>query len=115
MDLQRWEKSMQNFDMDIINRRLACHGELVVLPKHYGTLNSEYVIEEKLCDIMKPCKSFADVRFMHFSALPLEKPWSHSLDSIKTKYEISAQEFVQSWFEIADEVCPGLVHNGHNH
>ena len=100
-------KSRQYFDMDILNQRLACHNELMVLPKHYGTLNSEYLIKEKLSDIMKPCKSFADVRFMHFSGLG--KPWSHHLNSYKTKYEISAQDFIQNWFKIANDVCPSLV------
>jgi hypothetical protein len=44
--------------MDIINQRLACRGELVVLPKHYGTLNSEYMKDEKLANKMKEFKEF---------------------------------------------------------
>ena len=49
-------KVRQYFDMDIINQRLACNAELVVLPKHYGTLNSEYVKSDKLSQKMKACK-----------------------------------------------------------
>ena len=103
------QKSRQYFDMDIINQRLACHGELLVLPKHYGTLNSEYLNlpEQKLAKVMEPCKNFEDVKFMHFSGLG--KPWSHTLSSYAQKYEKDARPFVEKWFKYGSELCPQLV------
>ena len=32
----------ENYDMDIVNAEFACGGEVLVLPKMYGTLDSEY-------------------------------------------------------------------------
>ena len=89
----------QYFDMDIINQRLACHAELVVLPKHYGTLNSEYLKNEKLGAKMRACKMFQNVKFMHFSGLG--KPWSHTLSIYIKKYEKVAQPLIKTWIKYA--------------
>ena len=35
-------KMMDNFDMNIVNIEFACSGDVLVLPKMYGTLDSEY-------------------------------------------------------------------------
>ena len=35
-------ESMDNFDMNILNIEFACSGDVLVLPKMYGTLDSEY-------------------------------------------------------------------------
>ena len=93
--------------MDIINQRLACRGELVVLPKHYGTLNSEYMKDENLANRMKECKDFKKVKFMHFSGAG--KPWSHKLSAYLDKYEENAKPLVKKWFEFAKETCPSMI------
>ena len=36
---------MDNFDMNIVNIEFACSGDVLVLPKMYGTLDSEYARE----------------------------------------------------------------------
>ena len=103
-------KVRQYFDMDIINQRLACKGEMVVLPKHYGTLNSEYMKNENLAKKMKTCKNFQQVKYMHFSGAG--KPWSHlgkRLPTYLDKYENDAKPLVKKWFEIANETCHGLL------
>ena len=102
------KKTRQYFDMDIINQRLACNGELIVLPKHYGTLNSEYLNSEKLSHRYEQCKDFEQVQYMHFSGLG--KPWSHSLASYENRYEASARPLVRTWFNLAKETCPWIVH-----
>ena len=33
---------LDNFDMDIINIEFSCSGDILILPKMYGTLDSEY-------------------------------------------------------------------------
>ncbi len=33
---------MENFDMDIINIEFTCRGQILILPKAYGTLDGEY-------------------------------------------------------------------------
>ncbi len=37
-----------NFDMDILNREFSCTDSILVLPKHYGTLDSEYYERDDL-------------------------------------------------------------------
>ena len=101
------KKVRQYFDMDIINQRLACHGQLVVLPKHYGTLNSEYLKSAKLSDKMRPCKNFSQVQFLHFSELG--KPWSHHLSNYVGLYEDQVQPLIQTWFKTAKEICPESI------
>ena len=59
----------QLFDMDIINRKFACHGKIVVLPKFYGTLNSEFLQSERLSQKFDQCKDVKKVYYMHFSGL----------------------------------------------
>ena len=93
--------------MDIINQRLACHGELLVLPKHYGTLNSEYMRTEKLAMKMRKCKKFQQVRFMHFSGSG--KPWSHTFSTYINKYEDEAKPLIEKWFNYANETCPSMI------
>ena len=101
------KKTRQYFDMDIINQRLACNGEMMVLPKHYGTLNSEYLINQKLSQKYSLCKDFNQVQYMHFSGLG--KPWSHSLANYEKKYEESARPLIRTWFELAHDTCPWIV------
>ena len=101
------KKTRQYFDMDIINQRLACNGEMMVLPKHYGTLNSEYLIKEKASQKFSLCKDFKQVQYMHFSGLG--KPWSHSLANYEQKYEESARPLIRTWFELAHDTCPWIV------
>ena len=100
-------KKRQYFDMDIINNRLVCNGELLVLPKHYGTLNSEYISSEKLSQKFKVCKDFDQVQYLHFSGLG--KPWSHQLSSYQNRYENEAKPLIQTWFKLAKETCPWIV------
>ena len=92
--------------MDILNQRLACKGEMLVIPKHYGTLNSEYIKNENLAKKMKTCKDFQQVKYMHFSGAG--KPWSYfgvKLNAYLDKYEEDAKPLVKKWFELADETC----------
>lgn len=50
---EKSEVKRQNFDMDIMNIEFGCAEEILVLPKVYGTIDSEYNESEKLFQILK--------------------------------------------------------------
>ena len=61
--------------MDILNQRFSCNHEILILPKNYGTLNSEYLKSEKLSSKLSKCKEIKKVYYLHFSGKG--KPWQH--------------------------------------
>jgi hypothetical protein len=36
----------ENFDMDIIHKEFCCKNNILVLPKQYGTLDSEFILTQ---------------------------------------------------------------------
>ena len=102
-------KSLQreNFDMDIINMEFTCKGEILVLPKMYGTLNSEYSAGDSLSKRVAQCKNFSQVRYMHFSADG--KPWSKRREAISYRGMYPDKEVADlhiEWHKLAKEACP---------
>ena len=73
--------------MDILNQRFSCQYEVFVLPKHYGTLNSEYLSTEKLSGRLAKCKEVKKVYYMHFSGLG--KPWQLQNKDLKARIIMS--------------------------
>ena len=98
--------------MDILNMEFACNKEILVLPKMYGTLNSEYMRGLKLYGQMSACRSFNSVRFLHFSGYG--KPWERAsqprrmLDYIQMHSD-DVRPIVYDWFRQAHDSCPWLV------
>ena len=39
---------LENFDMEIIHKEFCCNDEVLVLPKHYGTLDTEFLLTQVL-------------------------------------------------------------------
>jgi hypothetical protein len=54
--------------MDILNTEFACNHEILILPKNYGNLNSEFFIAER-----SNCTNFSLCQYVHFTAKG--KPW----------------------------------------
>ena len=84
--------------MDIINQRFSCRSEVLVLPKHYGTLNSEYLSTEKLSKRLAECKTIKKVYYLHFSGL--SKPWQWHTEDIKEyleNYEMQIKPLIAKW------------------
>ena len=103
----KWTKSLkrQLYDMDILNQRFSCRYEVLVLPKHYGTLNSEYLSNEKLSRILAKCKEIKKVYYLHFSGLG--KPWQHAEDikDYLDSYEMQIQPFMARWLSLFSILC----------
>ena len=103
--------SQQNYDMDIINLELSCQDEVLVLPKHYGTIDSEYNEREGLHDKVKECQNFDDVHFLHFTSGG--KPWTRNKVSAKRHYTMNFERKVakkfEEWFQLAHDICPSLI------
>lgn len=59
--------------MDILNHEFACKHEILVLPKIYGTLDSEFYPPDPLSSKLSKCKNFSRAQYIHFSARG--KPW----------------------------------------
>ena len=102
----------QNYDMDIVNLELACKSDQVlVLPKHYGTLDSEYSGRERLKDKAKECRDFSHVQFLHFTAGG--KPWTRGSIMGKKNYNVNYEGEVRDafagWFALAHEKCPTVI------
>lgn len=37
---------LENFDMEIIHKEFCCNDSVLVLPKHYGTLDTEFLLTQ---------------------------------------------------------------------
>ena len=97
------------YDMDIVNLEFTCNGEILVLPKMYGTLNSEFRAGEPLSRRVSQCKNFSKVRYMHFSADG--KPWSRRRDvmSYRNMYpDNEVKDLHIEWHNLAKEACPWM-------
>ena len=99
--------------MDILNQEFSCRQEVLVLPKMYGTLDSEYFNgNSKINFRFSMCKNFAEVQYLHFSGQG--KPWSSAanhMDNFIARYNGDAAEAVKRWFTHAHSTCPWLVPN----
>ena len=100
----------QYFDMDIINQEFSCQREILVLPKMYGTLDSEYQTRNsRLSSRMSMCKNFSEVQYFHFSGLG--KPWTSAeqMSNYLSNFESGAADLIKRWFNYAHTSCPWLV------
>ena len=104
-------KSVYNYDMDIINMEFSCHDNVLVLPKTYCTLDSEFSIGTKLHTNLD-CRDFASVNYMHFSAHG--KPFSHGryrVDDIYSKSNFDSPavlDLFRKWFRYTHKFC-GMI------
>ena len=100
-----------NFDMDIVNLEFSCPDQLLVLPKYYGTLNSEYHRPSKLFMKVQQCKDFSKVHYMHFTAHG--KPWTYNAASVgqeyKKNYPNEVLEKLEEWMEVTHGHCPNVI------
>ncbi|TRY74954.1 hypothetical protein TCAL_08660 [Tigriopus californicus] len=99
-----------NYDMDIVNKEFSCRDNIFILPKHYGTLDSEFCKDAQLFKRTGNCRYFPDTQYMHFSALG--KPWTRG--DAEARYYISTfsyQVAVQliEWQQAAQEMCPKVI------
>jgi hypothetical protein len=99
---------LQYFDMDVINQEFSCKHEVLVLPKMYGTLDSEFVSFTALSQRMKKCKAFNKVQYMHFSGLKKPWMWGRSGSPALEGAISEVKSVVHDWIRVADEVCPWM-------
>lgn len=97
--------------MDILIQEFCCRDDIFILPKHYGTLDSELKLTEPLNVDLKQCRDWKDTQYLHFSHKG--KPWTRS-QAMNTKYyskEFSEDVLVtiQEWFSAAHYFCPSLI------
>ena len=105
-----WEPKLEYFDMDIINDHLSMNDQILVLPKFYGTLDSDFESAETvLKSKIKMCKNFDRVQYLHWSAIG--KPWYHSESSYVQKHEEVIRPLVQTWYRLTRESCPWMIKN----
>lgn len=99
---------LQYFDMDVINQEFSCKHEVLVLPKMYGTLDSEFVSSKPLSKRMEECKDFSKVQYMHFSGLQKPWMWGRGGNPELDEAAFEVKTVVKDWIRVADEVCPWL-------
>ena len=99
--------------MDIINERLSKNDQILVLPKFYGTLNSDFeMAETALKSRIKACKNFDMVQYLHWSAIfknQRSKPWSYSESDFVERHEAVIRPLVRTWYKLAHESCPWMT------
>lgn len=94
------------FDMDIINDVLTKNDQMLVLPKFYGTLNSEYGLGGRNPYYAK-CKNFDMVQYLHWTAIG--KPWTYKESKYVNGHEEVIKPLIRTWYQMAHETCPWLV------
>ena len=101
--------------MDIVNAEFTCGEEVLVLPKMYGTLDSEFRAGDPLGRRLRRCRDLSRVRYMHFSADG--KPWSKRRNASSYREVYPDREVADlhiEWHKLANEACPymnlGLQH-----
>ena len=106
------KRTRQLFDMDILNMELACKNKVLVLPKMYGTLDSEFLMGSNLRGKMAKCREFDHVRYLHFSGYG--KPWQYGdtprriLGYIQL-FDVKVQGLIFKWFQLTSKTCPWMV------
>lgn len=96
----KWHHNQQLYDMDILNLHFACRNQIMVLPKHYATLNSEYLVDSELSRKVAKCKEIKKVAYMHFSGLG--KPWQHAenVQIYVQRYQMQIRRLIWLWIKI---------------
>lgn len=104
---------LEYFDMDIIQSEFNCKtNDIMILPKMYGTLDSEFFIENNTFQNYPECLDFSQVHYLHFTLGG--KPWTHSWTRTKKHYSSksfhpNASSMFTQWFHEAHTVCPDLL------
>lgn len=104
---------LEYFDMDIIQSEFNCKtNDLMVLPKMYGTLDSDFYTNFKIFQTYRKCLDFSKVQYLHFSHQG--KPWTRGLLRTKQQYgsvslHINASSMFIQWFHEAHTTCPSLL------
>eukprot|EP00095_Tigriopus_kingsejongensis_P011607 snap_masked-scaffold859_size87536-processed-gene-0.0 protein:Tk11607 transcript:snap_masked-scaffold859_size87536-processed-gene-0.0-mRNA-1 annotation:"hypothetical protein DFA_03248" len=109
---RRPESHQEFFDMDIIQKEFNClHNEVFVLPKMYGTLDSDFYPNYTILNNYRKCLDFSKVQYMHFTHQG--KPWTHRSDWSKNQYQLgthpNASRMFTTWFREAHATCPSLI------
>jgi len=99
--------------MDILNQEFSCKHEILVLPKMYGTLDSEFISTNPLSKRLIECKDFSQVQYLHFSGL--KKPWMLGKNGNPTLGNSipEIQTALNDWRKTAEEVCPWIYASSH--
>lgn len=86
----------------------SCRKEILILPKQYGTLDSEYALSD-LSSRLAECKNFSEVQYIHFTIQG--KPWSyaHSQEGFLSAFDPEAASVIRRWFVHAHQSCPWIV------
>ena len=122
---------LEFFDMDIVQKEFSCSNEMFVLPKVYGTLDSDFNKKFTLYKKKSKCRSFRNVsrvanclslsqcttsvpfqvHYLHFTHKG--KPWTHpkswNQNYYLKEFPSHVSEFFREWFQSASQQCPSFV------
>ncbi|TRY70741.1 hypothetical protein TCAL_12816 [Tigriopus californicus] len=100
-----------NFDMDIVNKEFSCGDEVLILPKHYGTIDSEYNEMEPLSSITEVCRNQANIQFLHFTSRG--KPWTRTGGENRVMYKQEILKEIRpifhEWALKVRHICPETI------
>lgn len=91
--------------MDIINEEFSCRNEILVLPKMYATLDSEFVQFERIATALAECRDFSMVHYFHFTAEGKPWMWGSDADKMLEGYSPEAANVMKKWLEMFKNVC----------
>jgi len=83
---------------------------MLVLPKFYGALDSEFNCAEGLPRKLPGCLDFGKTQYLHFTAKG--KPWTRSAERDRVMYgeeyypDPRVRRAFTEWFHAAHDVCP---------
>ena len=118
--------------MDIIQHEFSCSHEIFVLPKVYGTLDSDFNMAVKSNVEAGECRHFQKVRLENNINLNLHffmsvfipqvqylhftdggKPWTRGKNRNENHYlnklSEEASYTLREWFDEANQVCPNYI------
>jgi len=85
----------------------------LILPKVYGTLDSEFNAAEQLGVKLAGCRNFTLTQYMHFSAKG--KPWTRGANRTRNAYSekyypsLAVRKSLTHWFKLMHNTCPQVI------